>query len=135
MSSSSTWPNRLTGWESMALDGSPRTATMRYARARGDPQSAVPVVRRPGAGTERDRRQVGYTIQGDDITIHDRRPPTYPELDASWATVPVARLRHGDPEPGRWTLYRPAVADGWEREPTVTTVGPARRHLPALILR
>ena len=64
---------------------------------------------------EREQRQIGYTIQGDDVTIHDRRPPTYPELDASWPSVAVARLRHDDPEPGRWTLYRPTVADAWER--------------------
>jgi hypothetical protein len=64
---------------------------------------------------ERDRRQVGYTINGNEITIQDRAAPTYPELDASWATVPVARLRHGDPEPGRWALYRPVGTDGWQR--------------------
>lgn len=64
---------------------------------------------------ERAQRQVGYTIQGDEITIHDRRPPTYPELNASWPSVAVARLRQGDPEPGRWTLYRPTGTDHWER--------------------
>jgi hypothetical protein len=64
---------------------------------------------------EREQRQVGYTIQGNEVTIHDRRPPTYPELDASWPSVVVARLRHDDPSPGRWTLYEPAGADDWER--------------------
>jgi hypothetical protein len=64
---------------------------------------------------EREQRQVGYTIQGDEVTIHDRRPPTYPELDVLWPSVTVARLRHHDPQPGRWTLYRPAGADDWER--------------------
>lgn len=64
---------------------------------------------------DRERRQVGYTIQGNEITIHDRRPPTYPELGASWPSVTVARLRHDDPEPGRWTLYRPTGPDDWER--------------------
>ena len=62
---------------------------------------------------ERDRRQVGYTIQGAEITLHDRRPPTYPELDASWPSVAVARLRYDDPRPGRWTLYQPTDSDGW----------------------
>jgi hypothetical protein len=64
---------------------------------------------------ERDQRQVGYTIQGDEITIHDRRAPVYPELDAAWPAVAVARLRNDDPAPGRWTLYRPAGAEDWER--------------------
>jgi hypothetical protein len=65
--------------------------------------------------TERVQRQVGYTIQGNEVTIHDRRPPTYPELDASWPSVAVARLRRDDPTPGRWTLYQPAGTDDWER--------------------
>ena len=64
---------------------------------------------------EREQHQIGYTIQGDEITIHDRRPPTYPELGASWPAVAVARLRYEDPERGRWTLYRPDGSDGWAR--------------------
>ena len=64
---------------------------------------------------ERDQRQVGYTIQGDEVAVHDRRPPTYPELDASWPSVAVARLRHDDPKPGRWTLYEPTGSNGWAR--------------------
>ena len=64
---------------------------------------------------EREQRQVGYTIQGNEVTIHDRRPPTYPELDASWPGVAVARLRHDDPAPGRWTLYLSTGPDDWER--------------------
>jgi hypothetical protein len=63
---------------------------------------------------EREQRRVGYTIQGNEVTIHDRRPPMYPELDAAWPAVVVARLRRDDPTPGRWTLYRPA-GDVWQR--------------------
>ena len=40
---------------------------------------------------------------------------TYPELDASWPSVAVARLRHDDPKPGRWTLYEPTGSNGWAR--------------------
>ena len=58
---------------------------------------------------ERDRRQVAYTTHEDTITIVERRPPTYPELDSAWSSTPVAQLRGDDPEPGRWTLYRPAA--------------------------
>lgn len=65
---------------------------------------------------ERDQHQVGFTIQGDDVTIHDRRPPAYPELGVAWSSVAVARLRRDDPEPGRWALYRPAGAGGWQRD-------------------
>jgi hypothetical protein len=64
---------------------------------------------------ERDHHQVGYSIQGDEITVHDRRAPTFPELDASWPSIAVARLRGDDPGPGRWTLYRPVGDDGWQR--------------------
>jgi hypothetical protein len=66
---------------------------------------------------ERAHRQIGYTIHGDEVTIVDRRPPTYPELGAAWTSTPLAQLRRDDPEPGRWSLYRPA-GDGpgsWER--------------------
>lgn len=63
---------------------------------------------------ERDEHQIGYTTQGREITVHERRPPAYPELGAEWSTTPVAQLRMDDPEPGRWTLYR-AAGSAWER--------------------
>ncbi|WP_232661332.1 DUF3024 domain-containing protein [Pseudonocardia sp. TRM90224] len=63
---------------------------------------------------ERDEHQVGYTIQGDEITIFDRRRPLYPELGTAWSATPIAQLR---PEDDRWALYR--RADGrWVREGT-----------------
>lgn len=70
---------------------------------------------------ERAQRQIGYTIQGDEVTIVARRPPTYPELDAAWSSTPLAQLRRSDPEPGLWSLYRPAGPGGdghgsWQRE-------------------
>lgn len=61
---------------------------------------------------ERDRRQVGYTIQGDEITIVERKAPTYPELETSWSTTPIARLRI-EAQSGRWVLYRDS-GHGWE---------------------
>jgi len=64
---------------------------------------------------EREQWQIGYTIQGDEITILDRRPPPYPELAAAWSATPIALLRLNDEEPGGWVLYRP-IADGWQRE-------------------
>jgi hypothetical protein len=66
---------------------------------------------------ERAQRQIGYTIQGDAITILDRRPPAYPELGAAWTATPLAQLRVDDPEPGRWSLYRRVgESDAWTRE-------------------
>src|SRR5690242_17527624 len=67
---------------------------------------------------ERRQRQIGYTIQGDDVTIVDRRAPAYPELGTAWSTTPLARLRADDPEAGDWTLYRPAGEDRWRRVTT-----------------
>jgi hypothetical protein len=69
---------------------------------------------------ERRDRQIGYTISGDEVTIVDRRAPTYPELRTAWTTTPVARLCAGDPEEGSWTLYRPVGDEGWERVSTGT---------------
>jgi hypothetical protein len=62
---------------------------------------------------ERRQRQIGYTTSGDEVTIVDRRAPTYPELRTAWTTTPVARLRAGDPDEGSWTLYRPVGDDRW----------------------
>ncbi|MGI9001842.1 MAG: hypothetical protein ACR2GH_09235 [Pseudonocardia sp.] len=64
---------------------------------------------------DREQRQIGYTIHDDEVTILDRRRPAYPELGAAWSSTPVALLRCDDPEPGWWSLYRPA-GDGWNRE-------------------
>jgi hypothetical protein len=64
---------------------------------------------------ERAQRRIGYTIQGDDVTIVDRRAPTYPELHTAWSATPVARLRPDDPQGGSWSLYRPIGDDGWQR--------------------
>jgi hypothetical protein len=65
---------------------------------------------------ERARRQIGYTIHGDRVTIVDRRPPVYAELGAAWSSTALAQLRADDPEPGRWSLYRPAgPEESWER--------------------
>lgn len=61
---------------------------------------------------EREHRQIGYTIQGDEITIVERRAPTYPELDMSWSTTPMARLRL-EADSGQWVLYRDSE-QGWE---------------------
>ena len=55
------------------------------------------------------------SIHGDEITIHERRPPAYPELSTAWPAVPVARLRNDDPERGRWALYRPTDSAAWVR--------------------
>jgi hypothetical protein len=64
---------------------------------------------------ERGERRVGYTIHGDEVTIVDRRAPTYPELQTAWSTTPVARLRFGDPVGRSWSLYRPDSDDEWQR--------------------
>lgn len=56
-------------------------------------------------GTDRERHQIGYVIQGDDITIVDRRAPLYPELDRAWSAQPLLRLRPDDTTTGRWVVY------------------------------
>ncbi|MFC4946889.1 hypothetical protein [Pseudonocardia sp. GCM10023141] len=66
---------------------------------------------------ERERRQIGFAIQGDEVTILDRRPPTYPELDMAWSATPVVQLRREDATSGRWVLYRRS-GDGRSWRPT-----------------
>jgi hypothetical protein len=67
---------------------------------------------------EREQRQIGYTTQGDDVTILDRRPPAYPELGVEWSATPVALLHLEDD--GGWVLYRATADGGWRQE----TAGP-----------
>jgi hypothetical protein len=62
---------------------------------------------------ERDHRQVAYTIHGDAITIHERRPPAYPELGPAWSATPVARLLR---LPDGWLLERPTGRGEWRRD-------------------
>ncbi len=62
----------------------------------------------------RDTLQIGYLIQGDEVTIMERHPPAFPELGPAWTSMPVAQLRHGDPAPGLWSLYTPDGED-WRR--------------------
>jgi hypothetical protein len=64
---------------------------------------------------ERGRRQIGYTVQGAEVTIIDRRAPAHPRLDAGWTSTPLALLRLDPDGSGRWTLYRPAADGGWTR--------------------
>ncbi len=61
---------------------------------------------------EQDRRRIGYTTAGNNVTVLDRRPPTFPELGAAWSSTALAQLRADTPKPGRWTLYLPG--DGAE---------------------
>jgi len=66
-------------------------------------------------GAERRRRQVGYTVHGDVVTVSERRAPRYPELNTAWTTRPLLRLRLEDPATGRWVAYRPGGEHGkWE---------------------
>lgn len=58
--------------------------------------------------------QIGYLIRGDQVTITERRPPAFPELNWAWTSTPVAQLRYNDPEQGLWRIYR-RVDDGWRR--------------------
>ena len=64
---------------------------------------------------ERDQRQIGYTIHGDEITILERRRPAYPELGPAWSATPVARLRR---EADGWLLDRPVGTGDWRRDAT-----------------
>ena len=66
-------------------------------------------------GAERRRRQVGYTVHGDVVTVSERRAPRYPELGTSWTTRPLLRLRLADHASGRWVADRPGDDHGtWE---------------------
>lgn len=67
---------------------------------------------------EQGRRRIGYTTAGDNITILDRRPPTFPELGAAWSSTALAQLRANTPERGRWSLFLPGAASSerWERQ-------------------
>lgn len=62
---------------------------------------------------ERAHRQIGYTIQGAEVTITDRRAPSRPELGGGWTTTPLARLHVDDA--GGWSLYRHRADGRWER--------------------
>lgn len=64
-------------------------------------------------GREREHRQISYAVHGSDVTIHDRRPPEYPELGAAWSSTPIAQLRF-DAGQVRWSLYRPSDGE-WRR--------------------
>lgn len=61
--------------------------------------------------------QVGFSTHGNQVTIVQRRPPAFPELDAAWSSTRVAQLRHNDPAKGLWRIYRPSVDPdgGWHR--------------------
>jgi hypothetical protein len=62
----------------------------------------------------RSRLQVAYKIHGEQVTITERRPPAYPELNSAWSIARIAQLRHNEPEKGLWRLYRPTDG-GWTR--------------------
>jgi hypothetical protein len=63
--------------------------------------------------SERQHLQIAYTIQGDDVTVVERRPPAYPELGHAWSAVPIAKLHQEDG--GTWTLYLPVDDEEWQR--------------------
>jgi len=62
----------------------------------------------------RDSLQIGYLMHGNEVTIMERHPPTFPELGAAWTSMPIAQLRYRDPERLLWSLYLPAGED-WRR--------------------
>jgi hypothetical protein len=60
--------------------------------------------------------QIAYTIHGDQITITERHPPAYPELNSAWSATRIAQLRYNDPEKGLWRIYLPVAGNGgWKR--------------------
>lgn len=79
--------------------------------------------------------QVAYTIHGDEITIVQRRPPAYPELNSEWSSTPIARLRYNAPEKGLWRIYLPTDGDepGWKRydHPPASTPEPLLDEIAA----
>lgn len=74
----------------------------------------------------RDQVQFGFTERAGRVTIVERRPPVYPELDLEWTSKPVAQLRfaeHG------WTLYWADRNGRWHRYPHVA---PSATPVPLL---
>ena len=68
------------------------------------------------SAAKRPRWRLGWAVQGDDVTLAERRAPEPP--DVRWSSTPLARLsRDGD---GRWTLHRPGPGGTWR----ATTCGP-----------
>ncbi|MHA6623836.1 DUF3024 domain-containing protein [Pseudonocardia sichuanensis] len=63
--------------------------------------------------SERAQRQIAYTIQGDEVTILERRPPAYPELGSAWSATPMARLRRRE---SGWLLDRPVGPGEWQHD-------------------
>src|SRR4051794_27641304 len=70
---------------------------------------------------ERGQRQIGYTIHGDDVTIVDRRAPTYPELQPAGPPPRGAGGGWGAPVGGGWSLSRPDSDAGWQGGPPGAT--------------
>jgi hypothetical protein len=62
---------------------------------------------------EREQRQIGYTIHGDEVTIVDRRAPAHPELGSAWSRTPMARLRRCA---DGWLLDRPVGTREWRHD-------------------
>jgi len=83
-------------------------------------------------GHARARLQIGYRIHGDQVTITERHPPEFPELNWAWSTTQIAQLRYNDPEQGLWRLYLP-VEDGWQRydHPPAATPEPLLAEIAA----
>jgi len=63
-------------------------------------------------GHARASLQIGYSIHGDQVTIVERHPPEFPELNSAWSSTPVAQLRYNDPEQGLWRIYQ-RVDQSW----------------------
>ena len=121
MSASSTCPNLLVGGCAAAIAVDASVCSGDHLSMSVPEETRVRLSRWCTAripATERRGRQIGYTIQGDEVTIVDRRAPAFPELGTAWSTRPLAQLRGGDPEAGCWSLYRPAGADRWQRVAT-----------------
>ena len=77
----------------------------------------------------RDEAHVEATHRGNNVTIHDCRPPWHPDL-TDWSHAPVAQLRYS-PERNHWTLYYADRNSRWHRY-DLTEAGPVDQLLEAI---
>ena len=95
------------------------SAAVPGARHRGDPRvldKRVPEV-------DRDKVRLDVEVDGNVVTIVERRPPWREDFGTEWSATPVARLRY-TAKTGPWTSYAMNASQRWQK---YGFLGPASR--------